>query len=211
MSFSETSLRTRVGSTQYTPYQPEISQGRLEALINFQTMVMDMTGMEVANASLLDEGTAAAEAMTMLYSIVNRKSNGSPARKFFVSDTCFAQTIAVIKTRASAAGIEVVVGDHRTVKLEQSFFATIVQYPAEDGTVHDFRKFVEDAHAAGALVVVASDLLSLALLTPPGEFGADVVVGNSQRFGVPMGYGGPHAGFFATRECSTSATCQEES
>ena len=185
--------------TQYTPYQPEISQGRLEALINYQTMVMDMTGMDVANASLLDEGTAAAEAMTMVYGIVNKKTNGSPALKFFVSDTCFAQTIAVIKTRASAAGFEVVVGDHRTVKLDKSFFAAIVQYPAQDGEVHDFRKFIEDTHASGALVIAASDLLSLALFAPPGEFGADVVVGNSQRFGVPMGYGGPHAGFFATR------------
>jgi glycine dehydrogenase len=185
--------------TQYTPYQPEISQGRLEALINFQTMVMDMTGMDVANASLLDEGTAAAEAMTMLYGIVNKKTNGSPALKFFVSETCYAQTIAVIRTRASAVGFEVVVGDHRTVKMDKSFFAAIVQYPGQDGAVHDFRKFIDDAHATGALVIAASDLLSLALFTPPGEFGADVVVGNSQRFGVPMGYGGPHAGFFATR------------
>jgi glycine dehydrogenase len=185
--------------TQYTPYQPEISQGRLEALLNFQTMVMDMTGMEVANASLLDEGTAAAEAMSMLHGIVNKKTSDTPADKFFVSDTCFAQTIAVIRTRASAVGIEVVVGDCRTVKLDASFFAAIVQYPAQDGSVLDYREFIQSAHAAGALVIVASDLMSLALLTPPGEFGADVVVGNSQRFGVPMGYGGPHAGFFATR------------
>lgn len=185
--------------TQYTPYQPEISQGRLEALLNFQTMVMDMTGMEVANASLLDEGTAAAEAMTMLHGIVNRKTNGSPADKLFVSDTCFAQTIAVIRTRASAVGIDVVVGNHQKALLDKSYFAAFVQYPAQDGAVHDIRKFIRDAHASGALVIVASDLLSLALLTPPGEFGADVVVGNSQHFGVPMGYGGPHAGFFATK------------
>ncbi len=185
--------------TQYTPYQPEISQGRLEALLNYQTMVMDMTGMEVANASLLDEGTAAAEAMSMLHGIVNKQANGSPADKFFVSDTCLAQTIAVIKTRASAIGIEVVIGDHRTVKLDRTCFAAIVQYPAQDGVVEDFRAFIQSAHTAGALVIVASDLLSLALLTPPGEFGADIVVGNSQRFGVPMGYGGPHAGFFAAR------------
>lgn len=185
--------------TQYTPYQPEISQGRLEALINFQTMVMDMTAMEVANASLLDEGTAAAEAMSMSHSIVNKQTNGSPADRFFVSDTCFAQTIDVIKTRALAVGIEVVVGDHRQVKLDRSFFAAIVQYPAQDGCVHDFRPFIQAAHAAGTMVIMATDLLSLALLTPPGEFGADVVVGNSQRFGIPMGYGGPHAGFFGTR------------
>ncbi|HTY38842.1 MAG TPA: aminomethyl-transferring glycine dehydrogenase [Bacteroidota bacterium] len=185
--------------TQYTPYQPEISQGRLEALLNYQTMVMDMTGMEVANASLLDEATAAAEAMSMLHGIVNKKSNGSPADKFFVSDTCFAQTIAVVRTRASAIGIEVVVGDYRKVKLDRTFFAAIVQYPAQDGAVNDYREFIQAAHTAGALVIVASDLMSLALLTPPGEFGADVVVGNSQRFGVPMGYGGPHAGFFATK------------
>ncbi|MBM4159624.1 MAG: aminomethyl-transferring glycine dehydrogenase [Ignavibacteria bacterium] len=185
--------------TQYTPYQPEISQGRLEALLNYQTMVMDMTGMDVANASLLDEGTAAAEAMTMLHGIVNKQTDGSPADKFFVSDTCWAQTIDVIRTRASAVGIEVVVGDHNTATLNKSFFGVILQYPGQDGAVTDCRKFIEHAHGVGALVVVASDLLSLALLTPPGELGADVVVGNSQRFGVPMGYGGPHAGFFATR------------
>jgi glycine dehydrogenase len=185
--------------TQYTPYQPEISQGRLEALLNFQTMVVDMTGMEVANASLLDEGTAAAEAMTMLHGVVNKRVTNSPANKFFVSEQCFAQTIAVIKTRASAIGIDVVVGDHRTVKLDTSFFAAIVQYPAQDGAVQNYQPFIESAHALGALVIVAADLLSLALLTPPGEFGADVVVGNSQRFGVPMGFGGPHAGFFAAK------------
>jgi glycine dehydrogenase len=185
--------------TQYTPYQPEISQGRLEALLNFQTMVIDMTGMDVANASLLDEGTAAAEAMTMLYGIVNKRASDSPANKFFVSDRCFAQTISVIKTRASAIDIEVVVGDHRSVKLDKSFFAAIVQYPAEDGAVLDYRQFIQSVHELGALVIVAADLLSLALLTPPGEFGADIVVGNSQRFGVPMGFGGPHAGFFAAK------------
>ncbi|MCX6134721.1 MAG: aminomethyl-transferring glycine dehydrogenase [Ignavibacteriales bacterium] len=185
--------------TQYTPYQPEISQGRLEALLNFQSMVMDMTGMEVANASLLDEGTAAAEAMAMLFGIVNKKTNGSPACKFFVSDECFAQTLAVIKTRASAVGIEVVVGDFRKAALDASYFAAIVQYPTQDGAAYDYREFIQAAHASGVLVVVASDLMSLALLTPPGECGADVVVGNSQRFGVPLGYGGPHAGFFATK------------
>jgi glycine dehydrogenase len=185
--------------TQYTPYQPEISQGRLEALLNYQTMVKDMTAMEVANASLLDEGTAAAEAMTMLQGIVNKQTNGSRAEKIFVSETCYAQTIAVIKCRAWALGVEVVVGDHGKAKLDKSFFAAIIQYPAQDGAVYDYRQFINEVHAAGALVIVASDLLSLALLTPPGEFGADVVVGNSQRFGIPMGYGGPHAGFFAAK------------
>jgi glycine dehydrogenase len=186
--------------TQYTPYQPEVSQGRLEALLNYQTMVMDLTGMQVANASLLDEGTAAAEAMTMAYGIVNKQADGHPAKKFFVSDTCYVQTVDVIRTRASAIGIEVVVGDHKKAALDKSYFGAIVQYPADDGSVHDFRRLIEDVHKVGALVIVASDLLSLALLAPPGEFGADVVVGNSQRFGVPMGYGGPHAAFFATRE-----------
>jgi glycine dehydrogenase len=186
--------------TQYTPYQPEVSQGRLEALLNYQTMVMDLTAMGVANASLLDEGTAAAEAMTMVYGLVNRQSDGHPARRFFVSETTCVQTIDVVRTRASAIGIEVVLGNHKKAALDKSYFGMLVQYPAEDGSVHDFRRAIEDAHKAGALVIVASDLLSLALLTPPGEFGADVVIGNSQRLGVPMGYGGPHAAFFATRE-----------
>ncbi|MGB2867213.1 MAG: aminomethyl-transferring glycine dehydrogenase [Bacteroidota bacterium] len=185
--------------TQYTPYQPEISQGRLEALLNFQTMVADLTGMDVANASLLDEGTAAAEAMTMAHGIVNKTTNGHPAQKFFVSETCFKQTIDVIKTRALPQNIELVIGNHKAVRLDNTFFGAIVQYPAEDGGVVDYRSFVDQAHKAGALVIVASDLLSLALLTPPGEFGADIVVGNSQRFGIPLGYGGPHAAFFSTR------------
>ncbi|MBM2839713.1 MAG: glycine dehydrogenase (aminomethyl-transferring) [Bacteroidetes bacterium] len=183
--------------TQYTPYQAEISQGRLEALINFQTMVMDLTKMEVANASLLDEGTAAAEAMTMAHGIVSRQR--PTANKFFVSDTCFPQTIDVLKTRAVPLGIELVVGNHASIKFDSTFFGAFLQYPARDGAVNDYRSFIERVHAAGALVVVASDLLSLALLTPPGEFGADVVVGNSQRFGVPLGFGGPHAAFFATK------------
>lgn len=185
--------------TQYTPYQAEISQGRLEALINFQTMVMDLTGMEVANASLLDEGTAAAEAMTMLRSLAQKSTNGRRAEKFFVSDTCFPQTIDVLKTRAHPLGIQLVIGDYNSAELSGDYFGAILQYPAEDGSVHDFREFVQRAHAAGCLVVVAADLLSLALLTPPGEFGADVVVGSTQRFGVPLGYGGPHAAYFATR------------
>ncbi len=185
--------------TQYTPYQPEISQGRLEALLNFQTMVIDITGMEVANASLLDEGTAAAEAMTMVYGIVNKGLDGASRNRFFVSNRCFIQTIDVIRTRAEAVGIEVVVGDYEKTSIDRSFFGAILQYPDEEGAVLDYRPFITAAHDAGALVVVAADLLSLALLTPPGEFGADVVVGSSQRFGVPMGFGGPHAAFFATR------------
>ena len=185
--------------TQYTPYQPEISQGRLEALLNFQTMIIDMTAMEVANASLLDEGTAAAEAMTMAYGIVNKKLDGAPRNRFFVSKKCFAQTIDVILTRAEAVGIEVLVGDHNTTSIDASMFGAIVQYPDEEGAVVDYRRFIESAHANGALAIVAADLLSLALLMPPGEFGADIVVGSSQRFGVPMGYGGPHAAYFATR------------
>lgn len=185
--------------TQYTPYQSEVAQGRLEALLNFQTLVIDLTKMEVANASLLDEATAAAEAMSMLYGIVNRSSGEFRANKFFVSKTCFPQTIDVLQTRASPQGIELVIGDHTQVALDKFFFGAIIQYPAEDGAVHDYREFVRRAHEVGALIVVAADLLSLALLTPPGEFGADVVVGNSQRFGVPLGYGGPHAAFFATK------------
>jgi glycine dehydrogenase len=185
--------------TQYTPYQPEISQGRLEALLNYQTMVVEMTGMEVANASLLDEGTAAAEAMTMVYGIVNKNSDGNLRNRFFVSERCFAQTIDVIKTRAGAVDIEVVIGDYEKTRIDESFFGAIVQYPDEEGALVDYRTFISAAHDNGALVIVAADLLSLALLMPPGEFGADVVTGSSQRFGVPMGYGGPHAAFFATK------------
>lgn len=183
--------------TQYTPYQAEISQGRLEALLNFQTMISDLTKMEIANASLLDEATAAAEAMVMLHSIANKSSDSR--QKFFISETCFPQTIDVLKLRAKPLGFEIVLGDYETATLDNSFFGAIVQYPAQDGAVNDYRRFIENAHAVGALVAVASDLLSLVLLTPPGEFGADVVVGSTQRFGVPMGYGGPHAAFFATK------------
>ena len=182
--------------TQYTPYQAEISQGRLEALLNFQTMVTDLTGMEIANASLLDEGTAAAEAMTMCRGL----SAAEPSRSFFVSDTCHPQTIEVIRTRARALGLEVLVGNHHSFDFAQKVFAVLVQFPATDGTLHDYRAFLDRAHAHRALAIVASDLLALTLLTPPGEFGADVVVGNTQRFGVPLGYGGPHAAFFATRD-----------
>jgi glycine dehydrogenase len=182
--------------TQYTPYQAEISQGRLEALLNFQTMIADLTGMEIANASMLDEGTAAAEAMTMAHGI----KAAEDGHAFFVSETCHPQTIEVIRTRALALDIQVIVGNHHTFDFAKKVFAALVQYPATDGTIHDYRAFIEKAHAANALAIVAADLLALTLLTPPGEFGADIVVGNTQRFGVPLGYGGPHAAFFATRD-----------
>ena len=182
--------------TQYTPYQSEISQGRLEALLNFQTMVADLTGMEVANASLLDEATAAAEAMTMCHGL-----QGHEARNvFFVSDTCHPQTIAVVQTRARAVGIEIVVGDHAKFALNEKVFGVLLQYPATDGGIHDYEPFIRLVHEHKALAVVATDLLALTLLKPPGEFGADVAVGSAQRFGVPMGYGGQHAAFFATRD-----------
>ncbi len=184
--------------TQYTPYQAEIAQGRLEALLNFQTMVSDLTGMPIANASLLDEGTAAAEAMHMFWGLKNKKD--ALHNKFFVSSLCLPQTIDVIKTRAGVLGIEVVIGDYNTVELDKDFFGALLQYPAMDGSILDYKAFTEKCHALECYVCVATDLLALTLLTPPGEFGADCVVGNSQRFGVPMGYGGPHAAFFATKD-----------
>ncbi|WP_017299875.1 aminomethyl-transferring glycine dehydrogenase [Nodosilinea nodulosa] len=181
--------------TQYTPYQPEISQGRLEALLNFQTLVTDLTGMEIANASLLDEGTAAAETMTLAFNARKQKD----AKTFWVSAACHPQTIDVVKTRALPLGIAVMVGDHRSFSFDTPVFGVLLQYPATDGAVYDYEDFIAAAHGANALVTVAADLLSLTLLRPPGEFGADVVVGNTQRFGVPLGFGGPHAAFFATR------------
>ena len=181
--------------TAYTPYQPEIAQGRLEALLNFQTMIIDLTGLEIANASLLDEATAAAEAMTMSYGLCKSK-----AKAFFVSSACHPQTIEVVQTRARPLAIDVIVGDHQTFAFDQEVFGVLLQYPASDGTIYDYRAFVEQAHAAGALVTVAADPLSLTLLTPPGEFGADIAVGSTQRFGIPLGYGGPHAAYFATKE-----------
>ena len=182
--------------TAYTPYQAEISQGRLEALLTFQTMVMDLTGLEIANASLLDEGTAAAEAMFMAYQARGREGKST----FFVDARCHPQTIDVVRTRARARGMNVVVGDAASATFGPDVFGVLVQYPTTDGAVIDYRETVEHAHAAGALAVVAADLLSLTLLSPPGEWGADVCVGSSQRFGVPLGYGGPHAAFFATRD-----------
>jgi len=186
--------------TAYTPYQAEIAQGRLEALLNFQTMIMDLTGMEIANASLLDEGTAAAEAMAMLYNNRSRDAAARGANKFFVSNECFPQTIDLLKTRSAPMGIELVIGDFRTVALDENIYGALLQYPTADGKVHDYADFMSKAKANGTLVAVAADLLSLVLLTPPGEWGADVVIGSSQRFGVPMGYGGPHAAFFACKD-----------
>ena len=184
--------------TAYTPYQAEISQGRLEALLNFQTMVCDLTGLDVSNASLLDEATAAAEAVTLCHGAA---LNGQ-GRAVFVDEHVFPQTLAVIRTRMDALGLEVITGPWSSARFttEQGVFAVVVQYPAGDGSVHDYREFIDAAHAAGAKVVVAADLLALTLLVPPGEFGADVCVGSAQRFGVPPGFGGPHAGFMAVRD-----------
>ena len=182
--------------TQYTPYQAEISQGRLEALLNFQTMVIDLTALEVANASLLDEATAAAEAMHLALGAAGNEERNT----FFVSEQCHPQTIAVVRTRAEALGVKLVVGDHRTYDFADKPFGVLVQYPGTDGRIDDFRAFFERAHAEGALAIVAADILSLALLTPPGELGADVAIGNTQRFGVPLGYGGPHAAYFACKQ-----------
>jgi glycine dehydrogenase len=184
--------------TAYTPYQSEISQGRLEALLNFQTVVTELTGLEIANASMLDEGTAAAEAMMMCHRI---KLGGRPdPSMFFVSEKCHPQTIDIVKTRAQPLGVEVVVGDPATYEFAGKVFGVLVQYPDTTGSIHDYTTFFAKAHDAGALCVAATDLLALTLLRPPGEFGADVAVGSAQRFGVPMGFGGPHAGFLATRD-----------
>lgn len=186
--------------TAYTPYQAEIAQGRLEALLNFQTMVMDLTGMEIANASLLDEATAAAEAMSMLYNNRNRDQIKNDANKFFVSNECYPQTIDLLKTRSTPMGIELIIGDWKTAELDASVYGSLLQYPTVDGIINNYNDFVSKAKVKGIAIAVAADILSLVLLTPPGEWGADVVVGNTQRFGVPMGYGGPHAAFFACRE-----------
>ena len=184
--------------TAYTPYQSEISQGRLEALLNFQTLVTDLTGLQIANASMLDEGTAAAEAMMLAHRV--KLGDSHDASVFFVSDQCHPQTIDIVKTRAKPLNVSVVTGDHRTCHFAGQVFGVLVQYPDTTGSIHDFAAFFGQAHAAGALCVVATDLLALTLLRAPGEFGADVAVGSAQRFGVPMGFGGPHAGFLATRD-----------
>ncbi|MCC0176001.1 aminomethyl-transferring glycine dehydrogenase [Waterburya agarophytonicola K14] len=181
--------------TSYTPYQAEIAQGRLEALLNFQTMIIELTGLEIANSSLLDEGTAAAEAMSMSYGLCKTKANA-----FFVDAGCHPQTIEVIKTRALPLKIEVIVGDYNLFNFSTPIFGALLQYPTTEGTVRDYSQFIDRVHEAKALATVAADILSLALLTPPGEFGADIAVGSTQRFGVPLGYGGPHAAYFATKE-----------
>lgn len=182
--------------TQYTPYQAEIAQGRLEALMNFQTAIIDLTGLPIANASLLDEGTAAAEAMAMMHSAAKNKL----ANIFFVSEECFPQTIDVLKTRSKPLGIELLIGNHRTVELNEKIFGLLVQYPACDGEIYNYAELFNEADKLGITKVVAVDLLSLTLLVPPGEFGADAVVGSTQRFGIPMGFGGPHAAYFATKD-----------
>jgi glycine dehydrogenase len=182
--------------TQYTPYQAEISQGRLEALLIFQTMISDLTGLPLANASLLDEATAAAEAMAMFF----REVKGDNRNIFFVSKFCHPQTIDVLKTRSAPYGIELIIGDHQSFKFNDNVFGALVQYPASDGEIFDYTNFCKSALSSGAYVAVAADIMSLLLLTPPGEFGADVAIGNTQRFGVPMGYGGPHAAYFAASE-----------
>ena len=180
--------------TQYTPYQAEISQGRLEALLNFQTMVSEITALDIANASMLDEATAAAEAMTMSHRLKDGRNI------FFVSENCHPQTIEVVRSRAEALKIEIVIGDHETFSFSDKVFGALVQYPDTFGAIHDYSGFAEKAHAAGAMLTSATDLLALTLIKPPGEFGADIAVGSAQRFGVPLGYGGPHAAFFATRD-----------
>src|SRR5579862_8988508 len=187
--------------TPYTPYQAEIAQGRLESLLNFQTMVRDLTGMDVANASLLDQATAAAEAMTLLHRVQWKRieSTVGPAQ-FFVASSCYPQTLDVLAARAEPLGIELVVGDFKTVMFTDRMFGALVQSPDEAGCVYDLRDFIARAKEAGVAIAVGTDLLACVLLTPPGEMGADVVFGNSQRFGVPLGYGGPHAAFFATLE-----------
>jgi len=186
--------------TAYTPYQAEIAQGRLEALLNFQTTVCDLTGMEIANASLLDESTAAAEAMTMLFDIRSRDQKKNEILKFFVSEEILPQTLSLLQTRSTPLGIELVIGNHEDFMFENDFYGALLQYPGKHGQVHHLQNFILRAQENTIKVAVAADILSLVMLTPPGEWGADVVVGTTQRFGIPLGYGGPHAAFFATKE-----------
>ena len=186
--------------TAYTPYQAEIAQGRLEALLNYQTMICDLTGMELANASLLDEGTAAAEAMALLFDVRERDKKKIDASKFFVSEEILPQTLSILFTRSAPIGIELVVGNHENFDFSKEFFGAILQYPAKHGQVFDYTGFVAKANANNIKVAVAADILALVKLKAPGEFGVDVVVGTSQRFGIPLGYGGPHAAFFATKD-----------
>ena len=186
--------------TAYTPYQAEIAQGRLEALLNYQTMITDLTGMELANASLLDESTAAAEAMALLFAVREREQKKNNANKFFVSEEILPQTLSLLQTRSEPLGIELVIGNHETFDFSSEFFAAILQYPGKSGRVVDYKEFVAKAKDAQIKVAVAADILSLVKLEAPGHFGVDVVVGTTQRFGIPLGYGGPHAAYFATRE-----------
>ena len=186
--------------TAYTPYQAEISQGRLEALFNFQTVITELTAMEITNASLLDEATAAAEAMSLSYQCRHRDKKNNSANVFLISDQCFPQTIDVIKTRAESIGITIKIENHNNFIFSEDVFGAIVQYPQKHGLIEDYGKIIKDAHKENCLITFAADLLSLTILTPPGELGADIVVGSSQRFGIPLGYGGPHAAYFATRE-----------
>jgi glycine dehydrogenase len=186
--------------TQYTPYQAEISQGRLESLLNFQTMVSDLTGLPIANASLLDEATAAAEAMTMFFNTLNKDINHISRPKFFVDENTFPQTKDVVITRATPIGVEVVFGDYKQAEINDTFFGALVQYPNDKGSIEDYRQFIQKVHGIGGYVAMATDLLALTLLTSPGELDADVALGSAQRFGVPLGYGGPHAAFFAAKD-----------
>ena len=186
--------------TAYTPYQAEIAQGRLEALLNFQTMIIDLTGMEIANASLLDESTAAAEAMGLLFSVRERHQKKANVNKFFVSDLVLPQTIDLLETRANPIGIELVIGNESEYNLSNEYFGALLQYPGKNGQITDIKSFIEKANAEEIKVAIAADILSLVKLEAPGHFGADVVVGTTQRFGIPMGFGGPHAAFFATKE-----------
>jgi glycine dehydrogenase len=186
--------------TQYTPYQAEIAQGRLESLLNYQTMVSDLTGLPIANASLLDEATAASEAMTMFFNMLNKNQDSIERPKFFVDQHCFPQTIDVLKTRALPIGIELEIGDYKTASLDTTYFGALVQYPNDKGSVETYEDFIQQVHQVGAYVAMATDLLALTLLKSPGELGADVALGSAQRFGVPMGFGGPHAAFFAVSD-----------
>ena len=186
--------------TSYTPYQAEISQGRLEALLNYQTIVTELTGMELANSSLLDEGTAAAEAMIMLYNARSKDQKKDEANQFFVSEDVLPQTISILETRSKPLDIELVYGSHKSFQFTSKVYGAIVQYPTKNGEIYDYTDFINQAHKNDSKVVVAADLLSLSIIKSPGEMGADVTVGTSQRFGIPLGYGGPHAGYFATKE-----------
>ena len=186
--------------TAYTPYQAEISQGRMEALLNFQTMITDLTGMEISNASLLDESTAAAEAMSLLYAVRDRDQKNNNVSKFFISKDIFPQTLSVLKTRSKPIGIELVVGNAEDFDFDSTFFGALIQYPGASGEIKNINSFISKCISNNIKTAVAADILSLVLLESPGKIGADVVIGTTQRFGIPLGYGGPHAGYFATKK-----------